>query len=172
MEESNLHKTLPVHAAEWDERERATLEAGMLRITGLVVRPLILSKKDLAHLPHASYEAAFYCEEGWSVPDVRWGGVRLADVIALAQPTPEAQVIRVCAGAYSIPLTLDEASRALLCDELDGRPLTREHGAPWRLVLPGGQCFTSVKWVTDVIVSDVPGDTTGEQIARQRLALR
>lgn len=172
MEESDLRETLPLHPPEWDERERASLEAGLLRITGLVARPLVLRKEDLARLPRTRHEEAFHCEEGWTVPDVRWEGMQLSDVIALAQPAPEARYIRVCAGTYSIPLTLDEATSALLCDELDDKPLTRDHGAPWRLVLPGGKCFTSVKWVTSLMVSDVPGEATGEQIARKRLAQR
>jgi DMSO/TMAO reductase YedYZ molybdopterin-dependent catalytic subunit len=73
--------------------------------------------------------------------------VRLADVVALAGPLPAARYVRVHAGEYIVSVPLDGAGAALLCDELNGRPLPPAHGAPWRLLVPGGACFTSVKWV-------------------------
>jgi DMSO/TMAO reductase YedYZ molybdopterin-dependent catalytic subunit len=56
-------------------------------------------------------------------------------------------MVRVGAGSYRMPLSMDEVREALLADELDGAPLTLEHGAPWRLIVPGAACYTSVKWV-------------------------
>ena len=35
---------------------------------------------------------------GWSVPRIRWGGVRLADVLALAEALPSASYVRAGAG--------------------------------------------------------------------------
>ncbi|MBX5458650.1 MAG: molybdopterin-dependent oxidoreductase [Thermogemmatispora sp.] len=69
-------------------------------------------------------------------------------------------------------LTLEEAGQALLCDRLNGALLTREHGAPWRLLVPGGKCYTSVKWVDTLLVSETVGVSTAEEIARQRLEAR
>jgi len=53
----------------------------------------------------------------------------------------------VGAGSYVMPLALADARAAVLANELDDKPLSLEHGAPWRLVVPGGACYTSVKWV-------------------------
>jgi sulfite oxidase len=64
---------------------------------------------------------------------------------------------------------LDEAGAALLCDGLDDQPLPLEHGAPWRLVIPGGVCFTSVKWVERLELTAEPGPNDGQRIARARL---
>jgi hypothetical protein len=51
------------------------------------------------------------------------------------------------AGSYVTTLPRQAAERALLADELGGTALSVDHGAPWRLIVPGGACYTSVKWV-------------------------
>jgi DMSO/TMAO reductase YedYZ molybdopterin-dependent catalytic subunit len=165
-----IKPSLPVHPSGPGGLD--TTAAPCLRIDGLVARPVEVEGAILAALPRIEREEAFTCEEGWTVPNVRWGGVRLADVIALAGPRPSAPYVRVHAGEYVVPVTIAEAADALLCDELNGRPLPRVHGAPWRLVVPGRECFTSVKWVDRLELTDDPGEPTGERIARSQLAPR
>ena len=158
---------LPVHPVP--SAATAHAAAPRLVIDGLVAAPRALSPDALAALPRATHVEPFACEEGWAVPQLRWEGVRLADVLALAAPRPEARYVRVCSGEYAVPLALGEAAGALLCDRLNDAPLPLEHGAPWRLVVPGGRCFTSVKWVTRLELAAEPGQASGEQIARARL---
>jgi DMSO/TMAO reductase YedYZ molybdopterin-dependent catalytic subunit len=158
---------LPVHPLPPQARSQAA--APRLAIDGLVAMPRSLSPGDLAALPRATLAEPFVCEEGWMVPGLRWEGVRLGDLLALAVPCPEARYVRVCSGEYAVPLALEEARAALLADRLNGAPLPLEHGAPWRLVVPGGRCFTSVKWVTRLELTAEPGEPTGERIARARL---
>jgi DMSO/TMAO reductase YedYZ molybdopterin-dependent catalytic subunit len=140
-----------------------------LHVEGLVARPVDTGHAELAALPHSTHEVSFTCEEGWTVPRVRWRGVRLADVIALANPLPSARYVRVHAGHYTVPISLDDAALALVCDQMDGRALTPAHGAPWRLMVPGRECFTSVKWVDRLELTAQAGERTGELIARGRL---
>ncbi len=158
---------LPAHPVPTAAREHAATP--VLHVAGLVARPCALTPVDLAGVPRLSVAEAFTCEEGWSVPDLAWGGMRLADVLALARPLPAAQYVRVRSGEYAVPLPLDQAADALLCDTLNGAPLPVGHGAPWRLVWPGGSCFTSVKWVTHLELTAEPGEPTGERLARARL---
>lgn len=165
-----LKPSLPVHPSSPDGL--GTKPAPRLRIDGLVACPVEVEGAMPAALPRIEREEPFTCEEGWTVPTVRWGGVRLADVIALAGPRPSVRYVRVHAGEYVVPVAVAEAAGALLCDELDGRPLTRVHGAPWRLAVPGRGCFTSVKWVDRLELTEDPGEPTGERIARSRLAAR
>jgi DMSO/TMAO reductase YedYZ molybdopterin-dependent catalytic subunit len=47
--------------------------------------------------------------------------------------------------------------------------MTREHGAPLRLVAPGRACFYSVKWVDRLEVLEEEVATTGASIARNRV---
>lgn len=138
-------------------------------VDGLVARRLRLDSTRLRTLPRRDVRDDFVCEEGWTAPSLSWGGVQLADAIALADPLPAATHVRVCAGGYAVPLDLAGASSALLCDLLDGAPLAVEHGGPWRLLLPGERCFTSVKWVDRLELVRHAGDPSGERIARARL---
>lgn len=167
------YEQLPLHRVP--SRAKRRMESGRdvtLHVTGLVAHHRRLRASALRMLPRSDLVDVFGCEEGWTVPEQRWRGVRLADVLALAQPLPAARYVRACAGQYAVPLALSEARAALLCDELNGAPLSLEHGGPWRLVVPGGRCFTSVKWVERLEVSDTPGGADGERIARARLARR
>lgn len=164
----NLRDTLPVHPPG-DQEIRPEDEAGDLDVCGLVERPRVLSAAELAALPHSSRTERFACEEGWAVEGLTWEGIPLREVLARCAPLPEAHYVRVSAGNYVLALPLSELDHALLCDRLNDAPLSREHGAPWRLVLSGGACFTSVKWVSRLEFAAEPGAETAERIARGRL---
>ncbi|MDQ3890562.1 MAG: molybdopterin-dependent oxidoreductase [Actinomycetota bacterium] len=122
-----------------------------LRIDGLVERPLDLSYDDLLALPRAEQVSDFHCVTGWSVEDVRWAGVRFRDLLAPANPLPEAHALRFLSAEhpYEDTLTLEQAhlADAMLAYELDGKPLTRPHGAPARVVIPEMYGYKNVKWV-------------------------
>jgi DMSO/TMAO reductase YedYZ molybdopterin-dependent catalytic subunit len=158
---------LPVHPVPAKTRMPT-----VLRLQGLISRQRVLKKAEFAALPHVQISADFSCEEGWIVPGLRWHGVALETLIAFAQPLSEARHVRVGAGTYEVTLALDSLDGTLLCDALDGKPLSSEHGAPWRLLVPGDKCFTSVKWVDRIEVTMDPGQPTAKHIAQQRLGWR
>jgi len=160
-------ESLPTHPVPPDRHARSAAPA--LRIAGLVAQPLTVTPAELAALARVDLADDFTCEEGWSVRGLRWQGVRLADVLALARPDPSARFVRVSSGEYAVPLPLPEVDRAVLCDQLNGQPLPVEHGAPWRLVIPSGVCYTSVKWVDRLEVAAEAGDNSGQRIARARV---
>lgn len=55
-------------------------------------------------------------------------------------------------------LSLDEALRddVLLVYEINGQPLSPQHGFPLRLIVPGWYGMTNVKWLTQITVVDEP----------------
>ncbi|HLZ24440.1 MAG TPA: molybdopterin-dependent oxidoreductase [Ktedonobacterales bacterium] len=165
----NIRDALPVHAPNSDELSGGNTEGGIL-IGGLVERPQMLSPAELSKLPRIRLVERFVCEEGWAVEDLAWEGVSLRAVLALGRPLPTARYARVYAGNFGVSLAFAELDQALLCDQLNGEPLSREHGAPWRLVVSGGACFTSVKWVSTLDLTAEPGEATAERIARGRIA--
>lgn len=122
-----------------------------LRVDGLVEHPLELSLDDLRALPRARQVSDFHCVTGWSVRDVRWAGVRFADLLREAGARPEARYLRFESAEepYVDNLTLEQAllPDVLLADEMDGGPLERAHGAPLRLVVPRMYGYKNVKWV-------------------------
>ena len=142
-----------------------------LLIDGLVAQPLELDLAALAALPKVSIRQDFRCEEGWSVEDLGWRGLRLADLLALCRPLAEARAVRIHSAQdeFVVPLSLEQVQTALLCDSMNGEPLSLEHGAPLRLVVPGEVCFTSVKWVRRIEVVAEAGLNEAERIALGRL---
>ncbi|HEX5441164.1 MAG TPA: molybdopterin-dependent oxidoreductase [Ktedonobacterales bacterium] len=160
---------LPVHPRPNGQRQPDG-GSGALRLSGLIAQPGTLSAADLNTLPRVRLAEPFVCEEGWSVDGLVWEGIPLREIVARHRPLPEARYLRVYAGDYWLALSLADLEDALLCDRLNDAPLTPEHGAPWRLVLSGGACFTSVKWVEHLELAAEPGDATAERLARRRIA--
>lgn len=161
-----IRRTLPEQALPESVRQRA--DPPRLVIDGLVERPQVLAPDQLAGLARGGFTESFKCEEGWEVPGLAWEGYRLRDVLDLAGVRPEARFVRVGSGEYVVPIPLEDAGRALLCDRLNGAPLPQKNGAPWRLSVPGAVCFASVKWVDRLTLTAEAGENTGMRIARSR----
>lgn len=161
---NRLTGKLPVHTVP-----AAAGGHGSLVIDGLVSHPTVLDQSEFAALAHGVVAVDFSCEEGWTVPQLRWRGVTLSTLAELVQPLASARWVRVCAGAYEVTLDVAMQPDALLCDELNGDLLTTDHGAPWRLLVPGDRCVTSVKWVDRLEFTSQPGEPVAERIARARL---
>jgi len=98
------------------------------------------------------------CVEGWSAIG-KFGGVRLADVLALVRPRPQARyVVFHCMDRspeglpYYESLDLHQARhpQALLVLDLNDRPLDADHGAPVRLRVPTQLGYKSAKWIARI----------------------
>jgi DMSO/TMAO reductase YedYZ molybdopterin-dependent catalytic subunit len=132
-----------------------------LEIDGLVRRKLSLSYDMLLRLPRAEQVSTFHCVTGWTVDDVRWAGVRFRELLELAQPLPAAKALRFVSMEvpYTDSLTLEQAllPDVMLAYELDGKPLSRPHGAPARVVIPEMYGYKGVKWLTRIeLVAEQP----------------
>ena len=123
-----------------------------LEIGGLVERPRTLTYDDLRALPHAEQVSTFHCVTGWTVQDVRWKGVRFQQLLDLVGPLPEARAIRFVSMEvpYDDSLALDQATLpdVMLAYDMDGKPLSRPHGSPARVVIPDMYGYKGVKWLT------------------------
>ncbi|MEV4419707.1 molybdopterin-dependent oxidoreductase [Patulibacter sp. NPDC049589] len=129
-----------------------------LEVDGLVDRPRSFTLAELQALPRADQTSDFHCVTGWSVDDVRWGGVRFKDLLAAVGPTSAAAALSFVSAEedYFDMLTLEQASvdDAMLAYEMDGAPITRPHGAPVRLVMPQMYGYKGVKWVQRITLVD------------------
>lgn len=155
---------LPVHGTAGSDPSEHRL-----RVDGLVRHPTILDAAALAALPRAEVTDDFICREGWCVPGLHWEGVSLATVLDLVGADVDAAFVQVSSGDFSTPLSKADAERALLATDLGDERLPREHGGPVRLLVPGADCYTSVKWVDHIEVRGTPGDDTAQAIALARL---
>jgi len=125
-----------------------------LRVDGIVESPKSFSLADLQALPRAEQVSTFHCVTGWSVQNVRWAGVRLHDVLKAAGARTGVQALRFVSAEvpYEDSLTLMQAllPDVMLAYEMDGKPISRAHGAPVRLVMPEMYGYKSVKWVQHI----------------------
>jgi DMSO/TMAO reductase YedYZ molybdopterin-dependent catalytic subunit len=133
-------------------------EDWVLRVDGLVDKPLRLDHAAWSALPRRQETADFHCVEGWSVDRLRWGGVAPRTILDMAGLKAGATHVNFHAlgGTYadSLPLSLVDDAQTLLADTLDEQALTDDHGGPLRLVVPKQLGYKNVKWVVRLEVTD------------------
>ncbi len=112
-----------------------------LTVDGMVAHPLSLSVSDLEALPATRIDHNFQCVTGWLVPNVHWVGVRLTDLAKHAGASPKASAFWFTSfdGVYTESLTMEQAeqSGAIVAYSMLDAPVTRDHGGPVRLYVPG-----------------------------------
>ncbi|HEX4592120.1 MAG TPA: molybdopterin-dependent oxidoreductase [Gemmataceae bacterium] len=146
-----------VDAAGWRVRVEAP---------GAAARDLSLAT--LAGLPRTEHVTEFKCIEGWS-DVVRWGGVRFADFAAKFGPAAGAyEYVGLATPGGGYYVGLDAASalhpQTLLCDTMNGAPLTSGHGGPLRLVIPVKYGIKNIKQIGRVsFTNDRPADYWAER---------
>jgi DMSO/TMAO reductase YedYZ molybdopterin-dependent catalytic subunit len=127
-----------------------------LNISGQVANPVSLNMADIHKLPFTSMVIRQVCVEGWAAI-VQWGGVKLSDLLMLAQPRSGAKYVyfQSADGYYeSWDLASAVHPQTLLAYQMNGQDLPRENGAPLRLAAPIKLGYKQSKWVTEVIVTD------------------
>lgn len=156
---------------------RIEAEEWFLVVDGLVEHPLLLRFKGLLEYPKHEVVSVHQCcgspvapfEPTRRVCNLRWGGVRLSDLLADAQPLPSARYV-LPAGADSgefggasvdayckdLPLARVGAD-VMIAYEMNGSPLPAENGYPARLVVPGFYGTNSVKWLTRLTLAERRG---------------
>ena len=125
-----------------------------LRIEGLVAHRLTLALADLQ--PVDELVATLDCTGGFYSTQ-RWRGVRLSQILEAAQTKrPAAHVSVASVTGYRWSFALDDTRELLLATHVGDEPLSHEHGAPVRLVVPWARGFQWVKWVKHIEVLDHP----------------
>jgi DMSO/TMAO reductase YedYZ molybdopterin-dependent catalytic subunit len=138
------------------------VETWRLEVDGAVVNPISLDWAQFLALPQAEDQSDIHCVTQWSRYDNRWQGVKTATLLALVQPRPEARhVILHSHDGYTTNLELAHFAEddCLIAHSHDGVPLTREHGAPARVIVPRYYFWKSAKWIKRIEISavDRPG---------------
>ena len=137
-------------------------EKWRLRLEGQVEAPLRLDWEAFMALPQTEAVGDIHCVTQWSRYDNRWQGVRAVDLLALARPRQAARFVGFTSyDGYTANVPLEEFARdeVMLAHSWEGRPLTRQHGGPLRVVIPRLYFWKSPKWVTriELLGADRPG---------------
>ncbi len=134
-----------------------------LTVNGLVDKPFTLTYDELRALPPTLLTKDFQCVTGWRVPNTKWTGVKLSQLLDRAGVQPSATALRFVSfdGVYTESLTLAQALRpdVIVAYELDGNPLSSDHGGPARLYVAPMYGYKSCKWLERIEVVDhvIPG---------------
>jgi DMSO/TMAO reductase YedYZ molybdopterin-dependent catalytic subunit len=143
--------------------------AWRLRVIGLAggVGARLFRLDEIKALPRVEMTTELKCIEGWSTV-VHWAGARLADLAALTglasrggrRDDPgdllEYAALETPDAAYYVGLDMASAlhPQTLLCYEMGGGPLTPDHGAPLRLVIPVKYGIKNLKRVGTIRFTD------------------
>ncbi|WP_396222591.1 sulfite oxidase [Gemmatimonas sp.] len=155
-------------------------------VSGDVAQVTRISLDALAAMPQHEVLMTMECAGNWrlgmdpvpagepwqcgAVSTTRWRGVALATVLANAGPASGAvEVLARGADAgprddaegivrfeRSLPFDVAMHPDTLLATHMDGEPLTPDHGAPVRLVVPNWYGMASVKWLAALDVLNAP----------------
>lgn len=133
-----------------------------LRVTGLIENPLVWTLPEFFALPQDESVSDIHCVTAWSRYDNHWQGVSSRTILELVRPKPDARhVVFHSYDGYTTNVKLDvfAESDVLLAHHWEGKPLTREHGGPVRVVVPQWYFWKSAKWVNRIefIAEDRPG---------------
>jgi DMSO/TMAO reductase YedYZ molybdopterin-dependent catalytic subunit len=107
-----------------------------------------------------------------------WAGIPVSEILPEAKHKPSATQVLVSgfdryagSSVTSIPgaswiFKLDDLlrSNAFLATQLDSKPLSRDHGAPVRLVVPGWYGCCCIKWVDRISLVDDTAESTSQML--------
>jgi len=157
-------------------------------VRGAVEQAVSLSLGALAQWPQHTVLVTMECAGNWrlgmtpvpegepwkygAVSTTRWSGVPLRELLTRAGVSGDAvEVLAVGADAgprsdaegivrfeRSLPLEQALHPDTLVATHMDGEPLSAEHGAPVRLIVPGWYGMASVKWLVALEVRTTPFD--------------
>lgn len=127
-----------------------------LEVSGAVARPGGWSLADLRGLPSRTQITKHTCEEGWTAIG-EWTGVPLSRVLDAAGLQPSARFVtfKSIDGWYdSIDLLDALHPQTLLAYGMNGRDLPIAHGAPLRLRVERQIGYKSMKFLTELVVTE------------------
>jgi DMSO/TMAO reductase YedYZ molybdopterin-dependent catalytic subunit len=158
-----------------------------IQVRGLIEKPITISARALGRMAQPMGLHLMECAGNTrsahfgmlSVAD--WHGVPLQEILGRTKST--AAVVRVLISGFdhymaesrtSIPgaswiFTPDQllSSRAFLATKLNGQPLSADHGAPVRLVVPGWYGCVCIKWINliEFVAEDAPATSQMQEYA-------
>lgn len=153
-----------------------------LQVEGLAAQdePLMLDLDAIKKLPRMEMITEFKCIEGWSVI-VQWAGARFSDFMKAfppqiksgndfslnhAEDLPPYVSMETPDSEYYVGLDVESMlhPQTMLCYERNGAPLSQDHGAPLRLVIPVKYGVKNLKRIGTIrYTSHRPADYWAEQ---------
>ena len=170
----------------WRLTKKFKVEPWTIEITGECGKPRKFSIDDIFKLLGKDQEERTYrfrCVEAWAM-DVPWTGIELGKLLKLVEPKDSAKFVRFFTAQdkegmpgielqhwypwpYFEGLRMDEAMHelTLLGTGLYGRPLPKQNGAPFRIVVPWKYGYKSIKSIVKIELVEKQPTTFWEKLA-------
>ncbi len=160
--------------------------AHRISVGGAVRASYEIGLEELAAMPQHEVLVTLECAGNWrlgmdpvptgepweygALSTTRWSGVRLGalleragvDASALevlatgADSGPREDEAGIVQFQRALPIAAAMAPDTIVATHMDGAPLTMDHGAPMRLIVPGWYGMASVKWLTTLELITTP----------------
>lgn len=133
------------------------LDRFRLAIDGVVDNPVLLDWDALMALPQEDSVSDMHCVTQWSRFDNHWRGVPVSAILDLVRPRPSAtHVLFESHDGYTTNLTIEQfaGDDCYLVHGWEGRPISRQHGGPLRILVPRYYLWKSAKWVKRITFAD------------------
>jgi DMSO/TMAO reductase YedYZ molybdopterin-dependent catalytic subunit len=133
-----------------------------LDIDGAVENRIGMTLDEFLALPQQETISDMHCVTQWSRYDNRWKGVAARALIERVKPDPLVRhVIFHSHDGYTTNVRLDQFDQpdVFLVHEWEGKPISRQHGGPVRVLIPRLYLWKSAKWVRRIefVIRDRPG---------------
>ncbi len=138
-------------------RPEISLEKWELKIHGKVENPVTLNWEQFRALPQFKDVSDFHCVTTWSQFDMEFEGVAFFTIADLVKPKPEASdVFFKGYDGYSTNNSLDVCmdDDVLIAHSWKGKPLTKEHGGPARVIIPKRYAWKGAKFIREIVFLD------------------
>ncbi len=133
------------------------LEKWELKLHGHVENPTTLNWEQFIALPQFRDVSDFHCVTTWSQFDMEWEGVSFFTLAELVKPKASAtHVYFKSYDGYSTnnPLDVCMDDDVLVAHKWNGKPITKEHGGPARVIVPKRYAWKGAKFIHEIIFLD------------------
>ena len=123
-------------------------------VVGEVEEEVHFTWEEFLALPQTTLRNDIHCVTHWSKFDNDWTGVKFTDLMQHIKLKPGAKHVMVHSfGGYTTNVPLAELldDDVILAHQHGGKPLTKEHGWPMRLVVPRLYFWKSAKWARGLV---------------------
>ena len=170
----------------WRMAQDFQVDPWSIEITGACAKPGKFDIDDIYRIGRKAVEERTYrfrCVEAWAM-DVPWTGFELRQLLQHVEPLDRARYVRFITASrpgempgvamakhypwpYFEALRMDEAMNelTLMATGIYGRPLPRQHGAPFRVIVPWKYGYKSPKSIVRIELVEKKPPTFWNQVA-------
>lgn len=138
-------------------RPEVPLSEWQLHIHGHVENPVKLDWAQFMALPQFTDVSDFHCVTTWSQYDMAWQGVAFFTLADLVKPKSSAtHVFFKSYDGYSTnnPLSVCMDDDVLIAHSWNGKPITKDHGGPARVIVPKKYAWKGAKFIREIVFLD------------------